>query len=143
MSTSDRPIPAFTPRSGSGRQFVFYGDACSGRHGHQHAANLAAINGVITRLDPHPEWIAFPGDEISGLTTDAGELRRQWRHFLNVEMADITALDVPIYHATGNHTTYDVASEAIYREALSYLPGHATSYTVRHGDLALIVINTM
>jgi hypothetical protein len=149
VSNANIPIPALIPHSGNGQQFVFYGDACSGQPGHQHAANLAAINQVITRLDPPPEWIAFRGDEVSGLTIDQNELRRQWRYFLDEEMAVIISLEVPIYHATGNHTTYDVTSERIFQEALDHLPRNGPpgqegiSYAVRRGDLALIVINTM
>jgi len=54
----------------------------------------------------------------------------------------------PLYHTTGNHTTYDPTSEAVFREMLSHLPRNGPSgqeglsYFVRHGDLLMVFVNT-
>ncbi len=69
-------IAALTPR-GAGHQFVIYGDACAGESGGRHAATFAALNTVVQRLDPAPEFIVFPGDEVIGLTRDETVLRAQ------------------------------------------------------------------
>ena len=50
--------------------------------GAPHEATFAAVNGVVARLRPQPEFICFPGDEIRGLTADDKVLRRQWRNWL-------------------------------------------------------------
>ncbi len=36
------------------------------------------INNVLKRLNPKPEFVCFPGDEISGLINDKDELLKQW-----------------------------------------------------------------
>lgn len=82
---SANPIPSLLPQ-GSGRNFVLYGDSCSGVPGALHEKTFAAVNAVLRRLDPPPEFILFPGDEVIGLTADAQELRAQWRHWLDNEM---------------------------------------------------------
>ena len=112
-----QPIAALRPR-GEGQQFVLYGDACSGVPGALHEGKLAAVNAVIRRLVPQPEFIVFPGDEIIGLVADPEALRAQWRHFLGVEMAWLDRKSTPIWHATGNHTAYDEMSETIFAEML-------------------------
>jgi hypothetical protein len=53
-------IASLTPRVG-GQQFVLYGDACSGVPSAPHERTFAAINAVIRRLVPPPEFIIFPG----------------------------------------------------------------------------------
>src|SRR5690348_15162951 len=78
------PIPALLPRSG-GHQFVCYADSCSGVPGARHEATFAAVNAVVARLRPQPEFICFPGDEILGLTADDAALREQWRHWFDRE----------------------------------------------------------
>jgi hypothetical protein len=78
-------IPAFLPRT-PGRQFVLYGDACSGVPGARHETMFASVNAVIRCLQPQPEFILFPGDEIIGLTAHADALRAQWQHWLDHEM---------------------------------------------------------
>ena len=82
-----RPIEALVPRDGAGHQFVCYADSCSGVAGAPHEANFAAINTIVARLSPPPEFICFPGDEISGLTAADEVLRRQWHYWLEQEMA--------------------------------------------------------
>ncbi|HET9016723.1 MAG TPA: metallophosphoesterase [Thermomicrobiaceae bacterium] len=140
-------IPALTSR-GPGHQFVCYADCCSGVPGASHEAAFAAVNAVVARLRPRPEFIAFPGDEVIGLTADVDALRRQWRHWLDVEMAWLDP-SVPVFHATGNHTTYDAAAEAVFREVLTDLPRNGPpgqeglSYFVRRGDLLLVCVNTL
>lgn len=140
------PIPALEPR-GPGHRFVLYADACSGVAGAPHAANFARVNAVLARLSPRPEFTIFPGDEVIGLTASAEELRRQWRYFLGVEMA--WAQGIPVFHSTGNHTTYDRMSEGVFAEMLPHLPRNGPpgqaglSYSVRRGDLALIFVHTL
>lgn len=146
--TDPQPLAALTPR-GAGHQFVAYADACSGVPGAPHEAHLAAVNAVVRRLRPQPEFLCFPGDEIQGLTADAAALRSQWRHWLDREMAWHDRRAIPLYHATGNHTTYDAPSEAIFREMLADLPRNGPpgqeglAYWVRRGDLLLVVVNTL
>lgn len=149
-TASPRPtaIPALAPRGERGHQFVCYADCCSGVPGALHERTFAAVNAVVARLEPPPEFIVFPGDEVIGLTADEGALRAQWRHWHEREMAWLDRAAVPIYHATGNHTTYDAMSEAVFRDALPYLPRNGPagqeglSYFVRRGDLLLVVVNT-
>lgn len=142
------PLPALMPR-GAGHQFAFYGDSCSGVPGAPHAANLARINAVMQRLAPAPEFVIFPGDEIIGLVPDAEALRTQWQHFLQVEMAWLTAAQIPMYNTTGNHTTYDRTSEAVFAQALPHLPRNGPadqpglSYFIRRGDLLLVFVHTL
>src|SRR3974390_749387 len=141
-------IPAIQPRGKKGHQFVVYGDACSGVAGALHERNFAAVNAVIRRLTPRPEFIIFPGDEIVGLTPDAEQLRAQWRHWLRNEMSWFDQQNVPIWHSTGNHTTYDELSESVFRDVLN-LPRNGPvgqeglSYWVRRGDLLMIFVHTL
>ena len=102
-------IPTLTA-SVDGHHFVVYGDSCSGIAGAPHAANLRHVNAAIRALESPPEFICFLGDEIMGLTTDADELRRQWRHFFGRELAWLDRAAIPLYNTTGNHTTYDPMS---------------------------------
>jgi hypothetical protein len=139
-------IPALQPR-GAGHRFVLYADACSGVPDAPHAANFARVNAVLARLEPPPEFILFPGDEVIGLTASAEELRRQWRYFLDVEME--WARGIPAFHSTGNHTTYDRMSEGVFAAMLPHLPRNGPpdqaglSYSVRRGDLAMIFVHTL
>jgi len=134
---TNQSIPALLPTS-PGHQFVAYADACSGIPGALHERTFAAVNRVIQRLDPQPEFIAFPGDEIRGLTADADALRAQWRYWFDHEMAWLNRDAIPLYHTTANHTTYDPASEEIFREMTAHLPRNGPSaqnglsYYVRH-----------
>ncbi|WP_244846185.1 hypothetical protein [Mesorhizobium sp. L-8-3] len=105
------------------------------------------MNAVVRRLRPRPEFILFPGDEIIGLVPDAATLRKQWRHWLDTEMGWLDRTKTPIWHATGNHTTYDTMSEAVFREVLG-LPGNGPpdqiglSYFVRRDDLLMVFVNS-
>ncbi len=152
-----QPIPALTAAT-PGHQFVVYADACSGVPGALHKETFAAVNQVIQRLDPPPEFIAFPGDEIRGLTADANELRAQWQYWFAHEMAWLDRAAIPLYHTTANHTTYDPASEAIFREVMAHLPRNGPpgqaglSYFVRRtpagatdksDDLLMVFVNTL
>ncbi|MGY4476791.1 metallophosphoesterase family protein [Bradyrhizobium sp. USDA 3364] len=140
-------ISSLLPR-GSGHQFVIYADACSGVAVALHERTFASVNDVVRRLHPRPEFILFPGDEIIGLTPDADALRAQWRHWLEVEMAWLDRRAVPLWHTTGNHTTYDEMSEAVFREVLK-LPCNGPSgqdglsYWVRRDDLLMVFVHTL
>ena len=141
-------IPAL-PAAPGGQQFVIYGDSCSGLPGALHEGTFRQVNAVIRALARPPQFICFPGDEIMGLTSDAAALRRQWEHFFQREMAWLDRDAIPLYHTTGNHTTYDAMSEGVFREVMAHLPqngpadqGHL-SYFVRRGDLLLIFVNTL
>jgi len=53
-----------------------------------------------------------------------------------------------MWHTTGNHTTYDAMSEAMFRDALGLPdngpPGQSgLSYFVRRGDLLMVFVNTL
>jgi hypothetical protein len=143
----ETPIPAFTPR-GSGHQFLVYGDSCSGIPGAPNEANFAAVNRVAHRLDPAPEFIAFLGDEVIGLTADADALRRQWRHWLDVETTWVDRVATPMFHTTSNHATYDEMSERVFVEMLPDLPRNGPpgqeglAYFVRRGDLLMVFVHT-
>lgn len=140
-------LPSLKPR-GPGHHFVLYGDSCSGIPGHPHEATFAAINATIRRLEPPPEFILFLGDEVAGLTADPDELRAQWRHWLDREMAWLDRETTRVWHATGNHTTYDATSEAVFRDILDMPhngpPGQeGLSYWVRRNDLLLVFVHTL
>ena len=143
------PIPALLPRHGRGHQFVCYADSCSGVPGAPHAATFAAVNRVVARLEPAPEFICFPGDEIIGLVGRRDLLEAQWRHWFDVEMAWLDRARIPLYHTPGNHTVYDAMSEAVYRAVMAHLPENGPpgqeglSYFVRRGDLLLVFLNTL
>ncbi|MEM7179216.1 MAG: hypothetical protein AAF503_16100 [Pseudomonadota bacterium] len=134
---------------GPGHQFAFYGDSCSGVPGALHARKLAQVNAVVQRLDPAPELIIFPGDEVIGLVPDEAGLRAQWAHFFDVEMAWQRQAGIAMYHCTGNHTTYDRMSERVFAEVMAHLPRNGPpdqpglSYFVREGDLLFVFVNTL
>jgi hypothetical protein len=141
-------IPALSPGPGGGHRLVLYGDCCSGVPDGPHEATFAAVNGVVARLHPQPDLVCFLGDEIRGLVPDAAGLRRQWLHWLDREMAWLDRAAIPLYHTTGNHTTYDEMSETVFRPMLAHLPRNGPpdqeglSYWVRRGDLLLVFANT-
>jgi hypothetical protein len=116
--------------------------------GAPHETTFAAVNAVVSRLRPRPEFICFPGDEVIGLTADDDVLRAQWRHWFDREMSWLDRDAVPLYHTTANHTTYDARSEAVFREVLAHLPRNGPpgqeglTYFVRRGDLLLVFVNT-
>lgn len=147
-SDASAQIAALLP-GGPGHQFVIYGDACSGQAGTPHEQNFSGINDVIRRLEPSPEFILFAGDEIAGLTASPDELRAQWRHWLDEEMGWLQGRDIPIWHATSNHTTYDRMSEGVFREVLEHLPRNGPpgqeglSYWVRRDDLLIVFVHTL
>ena len=140
-------IPALLPR-GRGHQFVLYGDSCSGVPDAPHERSFAQVNTVVRRLTPPPEFIIFAGDEIAGLQAEPDQLRRQWRRWLDHEMAWLDRRATPLWHATGNHTAYDPMSEAVFRDTLSMPrngpPGQeGLSYWVRRDDLLLVFVHTL
>ncbi|MCR9072109.1 MAG: hypothetical protein NXI18_10345 [Alphaproteobacteria bacterium] len=141
-------IPALGAR-GEGHRFVIYGDACAGEPGGRHEATFARVNAVVSRFDPAPEFIVFPGDEIIGLTRDEAELRAQWRHWFEVEMAWLDRARIPIFHTTANHTAYDPMSERVFAEVMGHLPRNGPpgqeglTYFVRRGDLLMVFVHTL
>jgi len=141
-------IPIMRPKS-SGHQFVMYGDSCSGVPNAVHESTFASVNAVLQRLAEPPEFICYPGDEIMGLTTDPAELRRQWDYWFNQEMRWLDRDAIPMYHTTGNHTTYDTMSEDIFREVMAHLPRNGAdgqaglSYFVRRDDLLMVFVHTL
>jgi len=140
-------IEALVPRTQPGCQFVCYGDCCSGVPGGPFEANFAAVNAVLRRIEPQPEFIVFLGDHIAGGTPDMAELRRQWRYWLDHEMAWLDPA-VPIYHTTSNHNTYGPESEQLWREVFPDIPRNGPpgqeglSYFARRGKLLLVAVNT-
>jgi hypothetical protein len=141
------PLAALLPR-GPGHQFVVYGDACSGIPGAPHEKTFAAMNAIVRRLQPAPQFMVFLGDEIAGLSADAGELRSQWRHWLDREMGWLDRRAIPLWNTTSNHTTYDTMSEAVFAEVLGHLPRNGPpdqqglSYWVRRDDLLMVFVHT-
>lgn len=145
---TDSRLPSVQPR-GPGHRFVLYGDACSGVPGALHEDTFAAVNAVVARLDPPPEFIVFPGDEIIGLTRDEAALRAQWRHWFEVEMAWLDRARIPLFHTTANHTAYDPMSERVFADVMAHLPRNGPpgqqglSYWVRRGDLLMVFVHTL
>jgi hypothetical protein len=143
-----KDIPILKPE-GNGHQFVIYGDSCSGVPDVLHELTFAQMNSVIQRLEIPPEFICYPGDEIIGLTADVDELRCQWTHWFDHEMAWLDREAIPLYHTTGNHTTYNSMSEAIYRDVMAHLPQNGPhdqkglSYFVRRDDLLMVFVHTL
>ena len=142
-------IPALLPRDGSGHQFVCYADSCSGVPGAPEEATFAQVNAVVERLQPQPQFICFPGDEIIGLSADEVTLRAQWRHWFAEELKWLDRKGIPLYHTTGNHTAYDKMSESVFRDVLGHLPRNGPpgqeglAYFVRRDDLLLVFVNTL
>ena len=117
-----RKIPSLAPQDNNGHHFVCYADCCSGIPDTDREATFALINAIIARLEPAPQFICFPGDEIRGLTADESELHRQWDYWFHHEMAWLDREKIPLYHTTGNHTAYDALSDKVYREVMAHLP---------------------
>jgi hypothetical protein len=129
--------------------FVVYGDCCSGIPGALHEETAASVNRVVAAIQPQPDFVCFLGDEVMGLTTNADDLRAQWRYWLDHEMAWLDRAVTPLYNVPSNHTTYDVMSEQMYAEVMMHLPANGPAgqerltYSVRRGDLLMVFVNTM
>ena len=142
-------IAALLPRDTDGHQFVCYSDCCSGIPDTENERTFAQVNAVLRRLQPQPEFICFPGDEIRGLNLDEQVLRQQWRYWLEIEMGWLDQNRTPLYHTTGNHTAYDALSQGIFRQMLPHLPHNGLadqrglSYFVHRDNLLLIFVNTL
>ena len=139
--------PALTPH-GKGHQFVCYADSCSGVKGALHEKTFAQVNKIVASLEPPPEFICFPGDEIQGLVSSELELRNQWRYWFEHEMAWLDRATA-LYQTTGNHTTYDTMSERVFADVMSHLPNNGPetqkglSYFIRKDDLLMVFIHTL
>lgn len=140
----DTNVPALLPRDPSGRHFVLYADCCSGVPGAPNEKTHRAVNAIVSRIRPRPEFIAFPGDAVMGYVTDAQTLRQQWRHWQQNEMTWLEDAGLPLYQSTSNHNTYDETSEEIFREFHPDLPQNGTgdqkglAYAVRRGNLLYV-----
>jgi hypothetical protein len=141
-------IPALLPRTANGHQLVLYGDCCTGVPGTVHERNFATVNAALLRLRPRPEFVCFLGDHVMGLTSEVAALRSQWRHFLDVEFDAVRAAVAECWHVASNHSVYDAASAAVWRDVFSELPQNGPpaerglAYWVRRGTLLLVVMNT-
>ena len=143
---ADEPvaIPALLPRDKLGHRFVLYSDCCSGSPGRAVARNLQSVNKMVARLQPQPEFIAFPCDAVSGYTKDHAELRRQWDYWRGTEMKWVRERKLPLFQSTSNHNTYDAGSEKLFRDVHADLPQNGPpgqkglAYWFRCGDLLYI-----
>jgi hypothetical protein len=141
------PIAALVPRGSGGHQFVVYADCTSGQPGTPQGRNFAAVNRIVTRLRPRPNFVCFPGDHIMGYNKDYAVLRAQWDYWAKSEMAWLDR-DIPIFHTTSNHNTYDIESERIWREVFPGIPRNGAPgqeglcYYIRRGNLLLVCVNT-
>ena len=139
-----KSIPALLPREESGHHFVLYSDCCSGIPGTPLEKNLQSVNSMVARIHPQPEFIAFPGDAVSGYTKDYAELRRQCNYWQGTEMKWARERRVPLFQSTSNHNTYDAGSEKVFREVHADLPQNGPSgqkglaYWFRRGDLLYV-----
>lgn len=142
----DQGIAAIMPR-GKGVQFVFYGDSCSGIKNGRHEETHAAVNRIVSGIEPPPEFIVFPGDEIIGLVSREAELRKQWAYWIETEMAWHDRARVPMFHTTGNHTVFDTNSARVFHDVMRrHLPLSSPdelSYVVRRGDVLLVFLDTL
>ena len=144
----ERLIPALLPRDERGHQFVVYADCCSGVPGGKFEQNFAAVNAVVSRIHPQPDFIIFPGDHVLGITQDYAALRQQWNHWLQTEMGWLKKRSIEIFHTTSNHNTYDVESEQVWRDVFPEIPHNGPagqeglSYFVRRKDFLLVCVNT-
>jgi hypothetical protein len=136
------PIPAISPRDESGHQFVLYSDSCSGQPGAVNEARHAQVTAVIRRLEPQPEFIAFPGDAVMN-----GDDAEQWRHWIDDEMSWLNPADCPLYQSTSNHSTFSEDSVRRYRDVWRHLPQNGPAgqeglaYYVRDGNLLYVSLH--
>ncbi|MGD8307066.1 MAG: metallophosphoesterase [Ignavibacteria bacterium] len=149
MKNSDNSIQALIPKDGNGHQFVCYADCCSGIPGAINESNFASVNKIVASLDPQPEFICFPGDEIRGLVTCEKMLEEQWRYWFEVEMKWLDKDKIPLFNTPGNHTVYDTMSEKVYQQVMKHLPQNGPSgqerlmYYVRRDDFLLAFLNSL
>ncbi|MBM4076452.1 MAG: hypothetical protein FJ267_12530, partial [Planctomycetes bacterium] len=142
--TVDDVIPALLPRDQEGRHFVFYSDCCSGIPGAPNEQSHAAINGIVSRIRPEPEFIAFPGDSVMGYIDDYEKLRSQWNYWYDTEMAWLKKTRIPLYQSTSNHNTYDDGSERVFREVHPTIPQNGPDHQqglawyIRNGNLLYV-----
>jgi hypothetical protein len=137
---TQRAIPALTSPTG-GRQFVLIGDSHTVSEGSQ----FQAINTVIERLQPAPEFICLAGDHIWGWTEDVTIVNEQWQQWF---AHNSRLLRYPIFHCTANHTVLGPQSAALYCQQFADIPdngpegGKTLNYYIRDKDFLLVVVNT-
>lgn len=140
-------IPALIPHDPDGHQFVAYGDCCSGIRGGGSEKIFAAVNDVVRRLMPQPDFYCWLGDSLADSREEAAELRAEWDYWLNVEMGWLDK-SVPFYRITSNHDSSNELSERVWREVFPDLPQNGPpgqeglAYYVRRGNLLVIAANT-
>jgi hypothetical protein len=99
---------------------------------------------MVAKIQPQPEFIAFPGDAIAGYTTDYVELRRQWDYWQGTEMKWVHDRKLPLFQSTSNHNTYDAGSAAVFQDVHTDLPQNGPAgqqglaYWLRRGNLLYI-----
>lgn len=118
----DKGITAIMPR-GKDLQFVFYGDSCSGIQNGRHEETHAEINRIVRAIEPPPDFILFPGDEIIGLVSSESELMRQWAYWFNTETAWLDREHMPTFLTAGNHTSHHTTSACVLHDVMrTHLP---------------------
>lgn len=101
---TDTPVPE---REGK-IHFVQYADVLGGSPGREDEKLFQEANGLISRLDPEPDFLIFNGDHIAGYSA-IDELHRQWDYFLSSELPSFS---FPVHHIPGNHDVVSLTKSA-------------------------------
>ncbi|MEJ0037802.1 MAG: hypothetical protein WDO68_17290 [Gammaproteobacteria bacterium] len=134
-------IAALLPRDPSGHQFVLYSDCTVTGKNTRSTDALNGISQVIQRLDPQPQFIAFPGDAVG-----AGGNANEWEFFLE-QMAWVRKRGIPLYQSTSNHNAHNFQAEANFRKYHPDLPMNGPgdqqglAYWLRRGNLLYISVH--
>ncbi|MFC3227832.1 metallophosphoesterase family protein [Marinibaculum pumilum] len=128
-------------------RLVVLGDSCSGVPGGPHEARLRQLSDVALGHAGWADGCIYLGDHVDGYC-DPDTLRAQWRHFLEHELAPLAGGFAPILHVPSNHTVYDQASAAIYRQLMleGEIPGlvlrRGLNHAVTLGDGGAVLLGT-
>jgi hypothetical protein len=134
-------IPALLPRDKSGHQFLLYSDCTVTGENVRSTEALRGINRVIQRLEPKPEFIAFPGDAVG-----TGGNANEWEFFLN-ELKWTREQNIPVLQSTSNHNTHSYGAEANFRKFNPDVPLNGPgdqkglAYWVRRGNLLYVSVH--